>query len=120
MRTAEETAILTALLLKRANEKRARVSTKTIRRLSQRRTIRRAFLDMLEQHLDDLGVILIELDRGGYGLIAASTLDGARAVTAKKFLSKELSALRDKAINFDRLRLEVEEEFVGGEEHEEE
>jgi hypothetical protein len=33
-----------------------------------------AFIDMFVPHLDDLGLILVKLDRGGYGLIPSTAL----------------------------------------------
>jgi|SRR5947209_18246416 hypothetical protein len=103
MRTVEESALLIALLFKRSEQKRARLSTATIRRLSGRKNIRRSFLCVLEGGLDDLGLILVELDRGGYGLIAASSLDGAPAITAKKYLPKEIRA----KLTIDKIRAEL-------------
>lgn len=93
-RTAEQAAILIALLFKRADVKRARISERTIRILSKRRSLRVAFLDRLDSELDDLGLHIIELERGGFGLIPISALDGAETILAKNYLSAELKALR--------------------------
>ncbi|MBX9583582.1 MAG: hypothetical protein K2X87_25045 [Gemmataceae bacterium] len=106
MRSGEEVALLVALLFKRSDQKRARLSATTLRRLAKRRSIRTAFLVRVSQHLDDLGLILIELERGGYGLIAASTLDGAPAITAKKYLPNEVRG----PIKFDAIRKELEQD----------
>ncbi len=111
IRTAEETALLIALLLKRSTQKRARVSINTIRRISKRKHIRGAFIEMLDNHLDSLGVILVEIDRGGYGLIPSSVLDGAPAITAKKYLTQDLDKLKSKKINFDDIRTELDEDI---------
>ncbi len=109
-RTAEETALLIALLLKRSNQKRARISIPTIRRLAKRRHIRGAFIEMLTLHLGDLGVVLVELDRGGYGLIPSDILNGAPAITAKKYLKDELADLRKGFISFESIKNELEGE----------
>lgn len=107
IRTPEETALLLALLLKRSEQKRARISVATIRRLSKRKHVRAAFVEMLDAELDSLGVILVELDRGGFGLIPSSLLDGAPAITAKKYLTSDLAELRKGASSFDDIREEL-------------
>ena len=109
IRTPEDAAVLIAVLFKRAGHKRARVSVKTIKRVSGRNYLRRAFLDMLAQRLDDLGFILIELDRGGYGLIPSSALDGAPAITVKRHLEDDLRRLTQKKVDIGKMRAELEE-----------
>lgn len=118
MRTAEETALLLALLLKRSEQTRARISEATIRKLSQRRHIRSGFVTMLLQHLDDLGLNMSELARGGYGLIKASVLEGAPAVSAKKHLPEILSKLEHGRMDFDEIRRALEGEFADPEDDE--
>lgn len=105
--------MLLALLLKRSEQTRARISEETIRKLSGRRHIRSAFVGMLLQHLDDLGLNMSELGRGGYGLIKASVLEGAPAITAKKHLLDVLSKLDQGKIDFDDVRSELSEELDG-------
>jgi len=105
MRTAEEAALLLALLLTRSEQTRARVSEKTIRKVSGRRHIRSAFVGMLMDHLADLGINMSELERGGYGLLRSSVLEGAPAITAKTHLADKLKGR--KPINFDDIRKEV-------------
>ncbi|MCI0335070.1 MAG: hypothetical protein L0228_17820 [Planctomycetes bacterium] len=75
-------------------------------RLSKRRIIRTAFLDMLKAYLDDLGLILIELERGGFGLIPSRALEGAPAITAKKYLEREIQG----RIRLDAIRKELEQD----------
>jgi hypothetical protein len=117
MPNAEETAMLVAVLFKRAALKRARISNLTIRRLSNRRSIRTAFLRSLIDHLDDRGLILVELERGGYGLIPSSSLDGAPAITAKKYLPAELKRDFDAtALSKVRKELEAETAFSNADE----
>src|SRR5712692_7633072 len=98
-RTPEETALFAKLLFKKSGQKRARVSTETIRRLSGRATLRASFLNRLQGELDDLGLIMIELERGGYGLILSSALEGAPPITKKRYfnngeLAMELGEVR--------------------------
>jgi hypothetical protein len=88
----------------------------TLRRLSMRKHIRGAFVEMLKQHLADMGLILMEIDRGGYGLIPSSALDGAPAITAKKYLSEDLARLKRGQLNFDDIREEVGEGAGGDDE----
>jgi hypothetical protein len=109
MRTHEETATLIALLFKRSKQTRARLSTVTLRVLSKRRSIRRAFLTRVIDNLDDRGLILMEIDRGGYGLLSSSALDGATPVTAKKYLKDVLN--EKKPVNFKDINKELEEDL---------
>jgi hypothetical protein len=115
MRTPEETALLLAVLFKRSGHKRARVSVKTVRRLSERTRIHYALIDMVAGHLNDFGLTLVEADRGGYGLIPSSALDGAPAITAKRYLADELRMLRTGRLRLATLRREVEEDVTDGE-----
>ena len=109
-RTIEETAILIALLMKRADVKRARVSDKTIRVLSKRKTLRVAFLSELVSALDDLGVHMVELARGGFGLIPISALDGAPSILAKNYLTEDLKQVRQSGEKaFAKLKAEIAE-----------
>ena len=93
-RTAEQTAILIALLFKHANAKRARVSERTVRVLSKRKSLRTAFIEGLNRALDDLGLHIIELERGGFGLIPISALDGAQVILAKDHIAEQLKTIR--------------------------
>jgi hypothetical protein len=116
MRTAEESAILVAILLRRSGLKRARLSEKTIRRLSGRRHLRRAFVDMLDAHLADLGILLTELERGGFGLMPSASLSGATAITAKKYLATDLEKLSRNESHWVELRAELEADLSSDEE----
>jgi len=109
-RTAEETAVLVALLQKRAGRKRARISEKTIRVLSKRRFLRVAFLENLSKELDDLGLRLVELQRGGFGLLSISSLSGAPTILAKQYLGEDLSRLREDPAAISDFRAEVEQD----------
>jgi hypothetical protein len=120
-RTTEQTAILVALLLKRSGQKRARLSENTIRVLSKRRTLRDAFKERLRADLDDIGLHLVQLERGGFGIIPINALDGAVAITAKKYLADDLKKLKknDDDAFFEKLRREVDEDADEGDEDEE-
>ena len=119
-RTTEQTAVLVALLLKRSGQKRARLSENTIRVLSKRKTLRDAFKERLRAELDDIGLHLVQLERGGFGIIPINALDGAVAITAKKYLADDLKKLKksDDAF-FEKLRKEVDEDADEGGEDEE-
>jgi len=118
---AEQTAVLVASLLHRSQERRARISERTIRILSRRRTLRDAFKDRLRAELDDLGIHLVQLERGGFGVIPINALDGARSITAKKYMPDELKKLKKGADEgfFDRLRTEVSKDTDDGDEDDE-
>ena len=120
-RTTEETAILVALLLKRSGQKRARLSESTIRVLSKRKTLRDAFKERLRSELDDIGIHIVQLERGGFGIIPINALDGAPAITAKKYLGHDLKKLKksDGDAFFGKLRREVEEDADEADEGEE-
>jgi hypothetical protein len=118
-RTAQETAILAGLLMKRASARRARISEKTIRFLSKRRTLRTAFLDALTREMDDLGLHMVELDRGGFAVITIDSLDGAPTILAKNHLMKDLAKLAKTDFTkhdelFGKWRDELEEEDENG------
>lgn len=93
-RTSDQAAMLLAALFKRASLTRARVSEKTIRKISGRSMLRHAFRDRLQDALEDFGLHLVELERGGYAMIAISTLEGAKTILAKRYLSNELRQLK--------------------------
>jgi hypothetical protein len=118
-RTFEETAVLIASLLKRSGKKRARISERTIRVLSKRKTLRDAFKQELRSELDDLGIHLIQLDRGGFAVLAISAVEGAEMITAKEYLADVLKELKNGAGAkfFNKLRddLEVGQEDEGDE-----
>ena len=107
MRTAEETALLVALLFKRSGQQQVWLGIDTVRCLSKRKHIRGAFLKSLSELLDDLGLVLMEIDGDGFGLIAVSALSGAPAVTAKDYLRDDLDRLKQGEIGFNDIRAEL-------------
>ena len=86
-KTPEETALLVALLLKRAQQKRARISVATLNFLSGRDRIRSPFIARVQEALSyDAGIMMQELNRGGFGLILTESLTGAPAITPNVYL----------------------------------
>jgi hypothetical protein len=116
MRTAEETALLIALLLKRSEQRQGRLNIDTLRCLSRRKHIRGAFLRLLAEHLDDLGLILMEIDADGFGLIASSALSGAPVITAKNYLRDDMNKLRRGEIDFGDIRDELDRAIAADDE----
>jgi hypothetical protein len=78
-----------------------------------------AFLDSLNNALDDVGIHMVELERGGFGLIPISALDGAQAILAKNYIGDDLKTLRQQEKSnqqeevFARFRAEVTEDEDG-------
>jgi len=89
-----QAALLIALVLKRAAKTRARVSEKTVKLICRRVMLRDAFLSELRQWLEDFGVLLVRLERGGFALLAVSALEGAPPILAKDHIAKERKALK--------------------------
>lgn len=83
MKNATETAdALIALVQKlEGHVTRARISEKTIARLAERRRLRNMFVRELTLALDDRSWALLELNRGGFGLLSIDVLEGARPIT---------------------------------------
>ncbi len=84
--TPDTVALRLAVLLKRTEKTRARVSEKTLRILSGRSTLRDSFVIDLRNALEDLSVVSVRLDRGGFALIATSALEGAPPALAKNLM----------------------------------
>jgi hypothetical protein len=81
--TAEETAATLALILKRSEQSRARLSGQTIRKVARRSTLRSAFV----VELIGYDWLLVELSSGGFGAVQAKALEAAKPVTGKKYLT---------------------------------
>ncbi|WP_404991844.1 hypothetical protein [Cupriavidus pauculus] len=79
-------ALRLAVLLKRSDKTRARVSEKTLRILSGRSTLRDSFVIGVRNALEDLSVVSVRLDRGGFALIATSALEGAPPALVKNLM----------------------------------
>lgn len=87
--TVDQTACVLAVMLKRSDQTRARISEKTLRLVSHRSSLRLAFLSELKVALDAYGWILVDLEIGGFGVVQAKALEAAKAVTAKRWLSSD-------------------------------
>jgi hypothetical protein len=61
---------------------------------------------------------MIELERGGFGLIPVSALDGAQAILAKNYIGDELNALRqqEKQNKQEKVYTDFRDEVSEGEE----
>ena len=106
-------ALQIAVLMKRSEEKRARLSDKTFRLISQREKLRDKFISDVRGCLEDLGILMVGLGRGGFAMIWISALEGAPAVTAKKYLTDRRDlATGKKAENelWDELQLPLPDE----------
>lgn len=80
-------ALRLAVLLKRSGKTRGRVSDKTMRLLAGRpKQLRVPLIARIRDRLDDLGISLMGLDRGGFALVASAALEGAPPMTAKSIM----------------------------------
>jgi hypothetical protein len=92
--SVETVALRLAVLLKRTEKTRARLSEKTLRILSGRTTLRDSFIVSIRNALEDFGVVSVRLERGGFALIATSALEGAPPALVKN-LMPDFKALSD-------------------------
>ena len=80
MRDPEHIALTFAVAMKRAGRTRARISDKTFRLLSERKQVKGGLVRNAYDWLVQYGYVLIELNRGGFGIAAVSALEGAPAL----------------------------------------
>ena len=108
-RTAEETACLLAVMLNRSAQSRARVSAKTIKKLSNRVQLRSSFVVQLSDALaSQYEWIIFELTSGGYGAVQAKALEAAKAVTGHRYLTAiERKAITRGNVDLDAFRREA-------------
>jgi len=76
-------ALVLATLLARSEKTRIRISEKTFRMVSGRKTVRNALTSNVKDWLEDYGVMMFRLDRGGYALVATTAFEGAPSFTLK-------------------------------------
>lgn len=113
MHTAQQTAVLLAVVLNRSGQNRARVSSKTIKLLGQRHNLRSAFFTLVAEALLEYGWALIEIP-GGYSASKLSTLSAAKAVTAKNLLTDaERKAVKDDKSDWRKLEREAQIDIIG-------
>ena len=84
MKSARHTAGILAAMFSEFDQPRMRVSRKTLKVIGNRKRLKDAFVYEVSSYLSELEVEFIEIDRG-YCLIRASTLNGAKPFTYKKF-----------------------------------
>jgi hypothetical protein len=107
----QTTALLLAVMLKRAGKTRARISEKTLRQVARRKTLRDAFVSEVHDRLEDFGIVGVSLERGGYAVVAISALEGAPVVTAREHLVVELKAQKDGKLSESKLWSELGLEY---------
>lgn len=96
---AQQTARLLAIGFQRSRQNRARLSMKSVQRVSGRSRVSAAFIVSLMEFMAEYGIIMAELTTGGFGLLYASALNGARSLPVTKFLTEdELSGKCDDSI----------------------
>jgi hypothetical protein len=69
-------------MLLRSQKTRGWISERTLERIARRKNVRGAVESQLSGWLDYYGVCSVSLDRGGWGLLAKSALEGAQTLTA--------------------------------------
>ena len=106
-RSPYETALLLAVLLKRADKPRGRISELTLKKLAGRAMLREAFLAYLKYELEEFSLVMSRLKRGGFALLDVSSLEGAPAITAKLLMAETLKDLKSGAITFPDLEDEI-------------
>lgn len=85
-----------------------RVTDRTLRSISKRKRMRVGFLKGVGEWLEDFGVTMIELDRGGIALISASALEGAPVQNPRKVIP-EWKIITDELL-YDELGIEPYDE----------
>ncbi|MGD0958886.1 MAG: hypothetical protein ABSB19_03685 [Methylomonas sp.] len=111
IRTSEETAVILAALLKKADATRARISDKTIKLVSGRKRLEGSFRISLDADIAEYGYIIVKLESGSQAIVKISALESAKTITVKKmFSSDEIRALRNKTPDMDVYRNFVENE----------
>lgn len=106
-RSHYECAVLLAVLLKRSEKPRARVSELTVKKISGRSLLRESFLSYLKVELEDLNIVISRLKRGGFALVDVSSLENAPSITAKNLLSDVWSGLKSGSITFADIEDEI-------------
>ncbi|MBS2782308.1 hypothetical protein [Aeromonas salmonicida] len=93
-----------ALLLHRSESGRGRISDATFRKITRRKVLKSSFVHSVITELDTIGILMTELDRGGYGIIKASTLEGAKPITVVNYFSSATEML---AMTIDEIASEL-------------
>ncbi len=94
--SAESTALLLATMLHRSERTRGRISDQTLRVVSRRTTLRTAFRTEVVEWAEEYGLIMYPLEtRGGYGLLKASSLEGAHPLRSGQLIREELRQFKE-------------------------
>lgn len=89
MNNAQQTAALIATAFIRSRQHRVRLSFKSFQRLAAKSIITAAFTVEVMQCAAEYGVVMVEINTGGFGLMYANALIGARSMPAANFLTEE-------------------------------
>jgi hypothetical protein len=93
--SASDTALLLATMLHRSERTRARISDQTLRVVSRRTTLKAAFRTSVVEWAAEFGLIMYPLEqRGGYGLLKATSLEGAPPLRSGQLIRDELRTFR--------------------------
>ena len=104
MPSPSETALLIALMLKNSGRRRARLTSRTVKKLSGRDYLKASFVRHLQEELDNLGFVLPELAQGGFGLLPVGALEGAPRITAAIHMDEYLTQMKQgEVIDFDEI-----------------
>jgi hypothetical protein len=98
---------------KSKNLTRARVSRKSLLKLSGRKRIREAFLEEVRAHAADLGWAVIDVDEG-FGLLETDSARSWTQVSASRVRDRRKAFLRGDVSDddlFDEILAEEEEEY---------
>lgn len=107
---SDETAVILATMMHRAEMTRARVSDKTIRLVSGRTRVEGSFRVRLNEDMAELGFVIVPLESGGQAVVKISALEAAKTLTASKVLSElELKDLKRGTLDVGRLRSQLDE-----------
>jgi hypothetical protein len=108
LRSPHEAAILLAVLFRRSGQKRGRLSQSTVKLAGDRLRLKGAYLEAVQDHLEKFGLVLIDLPNGGLAIWPTSTLEGAPAITFKRYMPGEIDKLRRNPAYISKLAEELE------------
>lgn len=89
MMDAQQTARLLAVGFQRSRQNRARVSLKSVQRISGRNRVAAPFIVALLEFMAEYGITMAELTTGGFGLLYTSALNGAKSLPVTNFLTED-------------------------------
>lgn len=89
MNNAEQTAVLIAIAFQRSKQNRSRLSFKSLLRVACRPRCNAAFIVDVMNQVAEYGIVMVEIETGGFGLLYTRALCGAKAMPASNFLTEE-------------------------------